>query len=1011
MRRSLALKTMIRSPLKTLLTFFLIAAASFALFSRVTDYAVTMRETSNAESLYHGVAALDNTLPETFYMLDDSTGVGFVPDPKPWPKDGKMEEFFSLPGVTLADERYMTAGMVGDYQRVVDDGYRGFRLGEFAIEGSYLGYEEQDSPGFLSLKFDDVKVLAGDIVIDSGLPLEITTMTMEETDEQKEYFPECMPQSFYDGMKEGSRYLVLGSYDEADRRRLEIPTNDEVKIFNLDGLGQDYLETEEFAQQKKLIEAYRQDLYTYDIVYTADMRSIPCMNEHSMVIAQGRPLVEGDTDACVVNELFLETNGLSVGDKVNVKLGDKLMEQDSLWGARTIGYEKRFSDFVSEAELEIVGAYRFVDDVDTRTSESDWSYSPSTVFVPDELLPVKDLSDYEHVAGEISVYVEDAHDIEAFREAAEPLAAQMGFGLRFSDGGWASVKNSFETGRRTAFLTTALYGLGAALALLLAVYLYVGRNRQSYAIMRTLGVPGKKAGEAVVLPLAILSAFAVPIGGMVGLFYTSGTAAKALADMSAIAPEGYVPNAKLPLGVAVLILVFELVFISLTTMLFLAGMRKVQPLELLQEGTARKHDGSREMAPAGAAPAMEELDIGKLCAVGEIAAPGRGKYGAFRHVGSYVLRHMRRGTAKTAVSLVMVAVLSCGIGALALARLSFQDTFREMDVRGSATAFSSSAVNELSDSGLTEDFYYYGKMDVCTNGVDISRGMTLTDDIDRYLQEDYTVRYAEGFDSSALEGEEAVCLMGKTLAEELDIAPGGKVALITKNLYTFMGDLYEEKEALQSAALKASKEYKVIGILESRDEEISTGIFTAANNAAEELYGQPFPVGYCEFKLTDNERLADLTRLLDEQKKQGMEYAPRAYAYVDSSGLENIRRIRDLLVLLFPIAVAAAVLMEVLAAGLVVVQSAKEAAFLRVLGVTKRRTRCMLVLEQVALCLIGIILVASGLALYSPGVFARSVGTLAFCYTLYFLGCVCGAAAAAVQITRHRIMELLQVKE
>lgn len=34
------------------------------MFSRITDYAVTGRETANAESFYHGVGALDHTVPE-----------------------------------------------------------------------------------------------------------------------------------------------------------------------------------------------------------------------------------------------------------------------------------------------------------------------------------------------------------------------------------------------------------------------------------------------------------------------------------------------------------------------------------------------------------------------------------------------------------------------------------------------------------------------------------------------------------------------------------------------------------------------------------------------------------------------------------------------------------------------------------------------------------------------------------------------------------------------------------
>ena len=57
MRKSMILKTLLRSFWKTVLTFLLIITASFALFSQVTNYAVTAREITHAKSFYRGVAA------------------------------------------------------------------------------------------------------------------------------------------------------------------------------------------------------------------------------------------------------------------------------------------------------------------------------------------------------------------------------------------------------------------------------------------------------------------------------------------------------------------------------------------------------------------------------------------------------------------------------------------------------------------------------------------------------------------------------------------------------------------------------------------------------------------------------------------------------------------------------------------------------------------------------------------------------------------------------------------
>lgn len=63
MRKTLTLKTMLRTPVKTMLTFLLIAASSFTLFSHVADYSITAREAAKIKDSCYGVAALDNTVP------------------------------------------------------------------------------------------------------------------------------------------------------------------------------------------------------------------------------------------------------------------------------------------------------------------------------------------------------------------------------------------------------------------------------------------------------------------------------------------------------------------------------------------------------------------------------------------------------------------------------------------------------------------------------------------------------------------------------------------------------------------------------------------------------------------------------------------------------------------------------------------------------------------------------------------------------------------------------------
>ncbi len=203
----------------------------------------------------------------------------------------------------------------------------------------------------------------------------------------------------------------------------------------------------------------------------------------------------------------------------------------------------------------------------------------------------------------------------------------------------------------------------------------------------------------------------------------------------------------------------------------------------------------------------------------------------------------------------------------------------------------------------------------------------------------------------------------------------------------------------------------VIGVAESEDKSVRNSIYTGIRSDLTMLFSMDFAVEHCEFTLADNERFGELEEILKKKKDSSTMYSSGATYHLDTGGLTNIERIRGLLESLFPIAVAAASLIGVFGPLLVILQSAQEAAFLRILGVTKKRARCMLVFEQIVLCTAGIILVAGGFILYSPGLFARSIETLVLCWMLYLLGCICGASAASVQVTRRRVLELLQVRE
>jgi hypothetical protein len=63
MRPLLSLKTLFRSPVRTLLTFILLGVVTFAFFSQTAEYAVTAREFNSAAEQYVGVGTAEITPP------------------------------------------------------------------------------------------------------------------------------------------------------------------------------------------------------------------------------------------------------------------------------------------------------------------------------------------------------------------------------------------------------------------------------------------------------------------------------------------------------------------------------------------------------------------------------------------------------------------------------------------------------------------------------------------------------------------------------------------------------------------------------------------------------------------------------------------------------------------------------------------------------------------------------------------------------------------------------------
>jgi len=115
-----------------------------------------------------------------------------------------------------------------------------------------------------------------------------------------------------------------------------------------------------------------------------------------------------------------------------------------------------------------------------------------------------------------------------------------------------------------------------------------------------------------------------------------------------------------------------------------------------------------------------------------------------------------------------------------------------------------------------------------------------------------------------------------------------------------------------------------------------------------------------------------------------------------------------LLALLYPVAVVLSVLIAGGVSLLLMLQNAKNAAIMRVLGCTQTKCRITLCVETMFICFVGLLIGLGVLIAVGWGFGLWSGIVLAL---LYFIGTCVGAVIGAILITRRPPLELLQVKE
>jgi ABC-type lipoprotein release transport system permease subunit len=205
-----------------------------------------------------------------------------------------------------------------------------------------------------------------------------------------------------------------------------------------------------------------------------------------------------------------------------------------------------------------------------------------------------------------------------------------------------------------------------------------------------------------------------------------------------------------------------------------------------------------------------------------------------------------------------------------------------------------------------------------------------------------------------------------------------------------------------------SESFTIAGVASTPSGKYDFMLFSPGSRSAEKI-GMPELVDMAEYTVADNE-------VIDEYREYCIEVLAGSaidsvIMIMDTSKIENTRSILRLLSALYLIVIAAALLIGAFLCSLIILQSSKEAAMLRILGTTKTKTRVILSLEQVLLSTAGLILGACIMLIITKYEMEEITGELALFSALYFAIITASGVFCSFLTTRKSALELLQTKE
>ena len=374
----------------------------------------------------------------------------------------------------------------------------------------------------------------------------------------------------------------------------------------------------------------------------------------------------------------------------------------------------------------------------------------------------------------------------------------------------------------------------------------------------------------------------------------------------------------------------------------------------------------------------------------------------------YLSRLLGRNLGRSILSLLLAALLALAFGLVTVLRGMYAELYKNVEVQGTFAPISYERALRVGASPyvLRPEYSYVAQ------GVQVELDGYVFAEVQFTNRMEESVTWAEGWDEEAFfQATNAVCVLSAAYGESLGKGLGDRLRVNEQDWLSNLskgGSPFREGETLLELRDRRRPFVTIVGLYGSPQEEHRIYVPAEAYQALNCLYTGDFVLDFAEYTLADYS-LAEEFREYAKGILDGMK--TEAAFHMDTSYADRVYEMHRLLETLYPITVAAALLLGGVLPGLMVLHVSRELSILRALGVRTGRCTGLYTLAQVLCAALGLVL---GLALAltlrkaDPGAVLRP---FALYLAAHLAACALGSGIFAWLCARKHVLAQLQAKE